>query len=153
MAKSKKTTSKKKVTSKTKTNKPKKSNSKSKTSKKVVVEVNKVKAIVKKIIEYAKSESQSNKSTDNFPLWYAGIANNPAIRIVGHKRKLKVKELPTFKPFDAETYANARAVEDYLCKNHQFRHCDRVGGPNKDNHESPSRYTYVYFIPPQSREK
>lgn len=110
-----------------------------------------VKSKASEIADYALTNSRSDKKKLDFPFWYAGVTNNPKIREVGHKSKLGVDKLDTFKPYYAHTFANARAIENYLCDNFGFDHCKLKGGAKDDTHENPSKWVYVYFIPSSQR--
>lgn len=111
-----------------------------------------VKKIAGEIISHAFSQSRKDKVHPKFHNWYAGITNNPAIRAVGHKRKLGITELKGFKTWHANTFANARAIEEHLCDSNAFSHCRLKGGSKDDNAPNPSKWVYVYHLPVEHRK-
>ena len=116
-----------------------------------LIDRNTIHKIVRLAISYAKKKSRKTKRTQKFPNWYAGITNNPYRREVGHKNKVKVSNLIGWKYYDAETYANAREIEKMLCSNYKFQHCELPGNANTDQAQYPSRYVYIYYLPPTFR--
>jgi hypothetical protein len=107
--------------------------------------------IVRKTISYAKRNSRKTKKTQEFPRWYAGITNDPKRREVGHKNRVQVSNLVGWKVYDASTFVNAREIEKRLCSMYYFQHCELPGNANTDQSQSPSRFIYIYYLPPQLR--
>ena len=114
-------------------------------------DIKKIREIVQKAISYAKRNSRKTKKTQQVPNWYAGITNNPYRREVGHRNKVKVSNLIGWKFYDAETYANAREIEKMLCSTYKFQHCELPGNANTDKSKNPSRFVYIYYLPPEFR--
>ncbi|MEY4925870.1 MAG: hypothetical protein RI894_306 [Bacteroidota bacterium] len=97
--------------------------------------------IIATINKHVEAKYTATEAVTNYPKWKVGITNNVETRKKTMIKNFEVKRLANFKPFDARTNDNAKAIEKHFCDIGMERCKNQV-------FDVPtSQYVYTFTLP------